>query len=382
MRVPGTLTIVAVERLLTGLVGQTTDVEAKLPTRIRHSLAGGEAALVQLLATWAQQQRRTIVSTHAVAAEDRQLNDLVDQIFGLGAVLVADETRTREGVNIQAPSFALAQARLEILHGMKPRLASRGPQFELMCADHLGFSAPKLLYYTDPNGVSSLRDINGFNELANQVIAATVPDNMRVMLPEDSKNTFAEALYELFRNTEEHGRRDQLGNQLKRSLRGIHARRHAIEPAAMVTITEGFNPLAEWAARLPRPRPDARDAQMIELSVFDSGPGFAARWARCRLEDIEPDAEVEAIRQCFSKHQSSKSRSGAGLGLCNLIDLLRAKGGFLRLRTGRQSLYADLSIERERPYGDPPNLQPWGTGGHIARVAGTLVTVLLPLARG
>jgi hypothetical protein len=51
------------------------------------------------------------------------------------------------------------------------------------------------------------------------------------------------------------------------------------------------------------------------------------------------------------------------------------------LRTGRRSLYADLSRERGRAYGEPPDLRAWTTGaGEPARVAGTLVTLLLPLA--
>ena len=57
MRIPGDMTITATERLLTGLVGLATNVTLTLPTRTRHNIAGGEAAIVQFLATWALQQR-------------------------------------------------------------------------------------------------------------------------------------------------------------------------------------------------------------------------------------------------------------------------------------------------------------------------------------
>ncbi len=381
MRVPGTMTIVATERLLADLTGQATDMILTVPTHGRHHLAGGESAMVQFLATWAQRQRVPTVSTFARGAADQQVADLAGQLHGLAVALVADEVRSLDGQPIRDRLFNLALDRLRIVQGARPSSASRGPQFELMCADHLGLSAPSLLYACDPDGVARLRDARAFRDLAVQIMAATVPTALEAMLPRDTRSTLASALYELFRNTEEHARLDERGNQLRRSLRGIHARRHAIEPGTMAEIVGNFEPLANWARQLPRPRADSRDAQMLELSVFDSGPGFAARWSGRPLDLIEPPEELAAIVNCFSKHGSSKARSAAGLGLCNLVDLLRAKGGFLRLRTGRRSLYADLSRERGRAYGEPPDLRAWTTGaGEPARVAGTLVTLLLPLA--
>lgn len=375
------MTIAATERLLAELVGQATDVTLTLPTHARHNLAGGESAVVQFLATWSQHQRTTIVSTFARNGTDRQLADLVGQLHGLAATLVADEVRAIDGEPITEQLFERAIARLKLLQGVRPASASRGPQFELICADHLGLAAPRMLYALDPDGVAHLRDARAFKDLAVQIIMATVPRSLAATLPGDTRNTLAAALYELFRNTEEHAKLDDRGNQLRRSLRGIHARRHAIEPGSMADIVGTFEPLADWARRLSKPRSDSRDAQMLELSVFDSGPGFAARWSGRPLDLIDPHEELDAIVRCFSKHGSSKARSAAGLGLCNLVDLLRAKGGFLRLRTGRRSLYADLSLEHARHYGEPPDLRAWTTGvGDPARVAGTLMTLLIPLA--
>lgn len=375
------MTIAATERLLAELAGQATDVALTLPTHAKHNLAGGEAAMIQFLVTWSQQQRKTIVSTFVRDRADRQMVDLVGQLHGLAATLIADEVRAIGGEPITEQLFERAIVRLKALQGVRPAAASRGPQFELICADHLGLATPQMLYALDQDGVARLRDARAFRDFAVQIMMATVPRSLGATLPADTRNTLAAALYELFRNTEEHAKLDDRGNQLRRSLRGIHARRHAIEPGTMANIVGTFGPLANWARRLPKPRADSRDAQMLELSVFDSGPGFAPRWSGRPLDVIDPNEEFEAILKCFSKHGSSKARSAAGLGLCNLVDLLRAKGGFLRLRTGRRSLYADLSLEHARHYGEPPDLREWTTGlGDPARVAGTVVTLLLPLA--
>ena len=59
------------------------------------------------------------------------------------------------------------------------------------------------------------------------------------------------------------------------------------------------------------------------------------------------------------KHATRKEQARSGLGLCNVVDILRDHGGFLRLRTGRQSLYADLSLERDAAYGTLPDLREW-----------------------
>lgn len=381
MRVPGIMTIAATERLLADLNGQTTDMIVTVPTHGRHHIAGGEAAMVQFFATWAQQQQVPIVSTFVDGASDRQIADLVGHLHGLAVALVADQVRNLDGQSIRDQLFEVAMERIRVVQGARPSDGSRGPQFELMCADHLGLSAPRLLYARDADGVARLRDARAFRDLAIQIMAATVPASLGAMLPRDTQSSLASALYELFRNTEEHGRLDDKGDQLRRSLRGIHARRHAIEPGKLASIVEDFEPLADWARRLPRPRVNSRDAQMLEISVFDSGPGFAARWSGRRLDNISAEEELDAIVKCFSKHGSSKGRSASGLGLCNLVDLLRVKGGFLRLRTGRRSLYADLSYEQNRAYGEPPALRPWtGVTGPLPRAAGTLVTLLLPLA--
>lgn len=375
------MTIAVTERLLTELMAQVTDVTLTLPTHGRHNLAGGEAAVVQLLATWSQRQQTSIVSTFARDGADSQVASFVGQLHGLAASLVADKVQAIDGQQITKQLFDRAIDRLKVLQGMRPTIASRGPQFELMCADHLGLGAPRMLYTLDLDGVARMRDARAFKDLALQIMTATLPHYLASTLTHDTRNTIAAALYELFRNTEEHAKLDDRGNQLRRSLRGIHARRHAIEPGTMANIVGTFEPLANWARRLPKPRATSRDAQMLELSVFDSGPGFASRWSGRPLDLIEPQEELAAIIKCFSKRGSSKGISTAGLGLCNLVDLLRFKGGFLRLRTGRRSLYADLSHERGRHYGEPPDLREWTTGvGAPARVAGTLVTLLLPLA--
>jgi hypothetical protein len=91
---------------------------------------------------------------------------------------------------------------------------------------------------------------------------------------------------------------------------------------------------------------------------------------------------LAAVIDCFKKNATSKRHGDYGQGLPLVIKLLREKRGFLRLRTGRLSLYEDYS----RPVGDPdspPDLQ----GGYLpdksvrtlSRVEGTLVTLLVPL---
>ena len=384
MLVTKSMTIAAAETLLAGLETSSTAGPARLPTRGHHHHAGGEAALVQALVTWAQRTTRPAMATYVPTREDpdRQIITLTRQFFGVAAALLCDEATAIDGASIFERLREVALARLDTLQSERPREASRGPQYEIVCVDHLDRAAPRLLYDKGAEAQPELKGIGAFIDVAKQIRSAIVPAELASALPTSFPDAVGGALYELFRNTEDHARTDDHGDKLARSIRAVQARRHAIARSKLAEVVQDSHALASYCGRLRPPRSGNRDLQLIEISVIDSGPGFASAITKRPLDDLDPVEEADAVRRCFLKHATGKDRSRSGLGLCNVVDILREHGGFLRLRTGRQSLYADLSLERRVAYGTLPDLQDWPRPPGAptpARAAGTLLTILLPL---
>ncbi len=375
MQVESALNIAQAERIIRQMEGRSTDTTLILPTNSRGNVGGGEPAVVQAILTWASSQGSARIGTYAQGPSDGQLDTLTGHLVGLCSALTCDWAGDIQDHDLTAELRELALRRLRGLQGPAPQRWSRGAQLEILCADHLGWSTPDTLYATSESS-RRLLSRREFDRVADLVLEQTIPDYLAPSEP-GIKAGLADALYELFRNTEEYARMDENGNLVRRSIRGLHARKQAISRPGLAKMVEASPSLAAYCARLA-PRPRRRDIQLLEVSVFDAGPGYAPRWLRRPLTEISREEEVEAIQTCFAKHATHKSNATAGMGLCTVVDILRRGGGFMRLRTGRQSLYADLALEAHKAYGELPELRPWQTA-RLAPATGTLFTFLLPL---
>lgn len=375
MDVESSFSIVEAERIIGAMDGRGTDTILTLPTRSRGHAAGGEPALAQAVLTWASSQRVARMATYAEPG-DGQLEHLSRHLVGLCAALACDQARDADDRDITTELRELALERLRGLQGPNPQRWSRGPQVEIVCADHLGRSTPDTLYVTGRPG-KPLRARQEFDRVADLILAATMPDGLEQREGETLRDSIVDALYELFRNTDEYARRDERGDRARVSVRGIHARRHGVSRSALAGMVSTSAPLAAYCERL-QPRTDRHQIQLLEISVFDTGPGYAPHWLGRPLAEIDPADELAAIRTCFEKHATRKATATSGMGLCTVVDVLRRGDGFMRLRTGRQSLYADLGADAGRNYGDPPNLRPW-RNMRMAPASGTLFTFMMPL---
>ncbi|MEH6716956.1 hypothetical protein [Parasphingorhabdus flavimaris] len=329
--------------------------------------------MIQGLITWAQRQEQAVLQTYASSSEDGQLDDLVRHLTGLCAVLLSDDVVTNSGVSIWPETFDKAVMRYGSLAN-DPK-ASRGLQFEILCADHLSLPLTPLLYGGSEQE-PVLRSEVAFKELAQIIIASGVIKSKNH--PTGLVSAIGSTLFELFKNTEDHAKRDSAENIPSRGLRGIHARRHERTSSELEAISQAALPLAPFFSRL-RPPKGRKKVRFAEFSVFDSGPGLASRWLRSPAQGIRQDEELKAIEACFEHRKTTKDSAGRGVGLPTVIAALQKRGGILRLRTGRQSLYADLAAQPDLPFGCAPAFTNFSARPNLALAAGTLITFILPL---
>lgn len=376
MNLGSTHSIAEAERIF----GELEEIRAspilKIATKSRGHAGGGEAAVAQAVITWAQTQQTARLATYSSGQGDGQIENLTRHLVGLCAVLLCDEATALGGSSVRSELRELGLRRLRILQGRDPRKGSRGPQLEIICADHINRPYPETLYDVDEQGGGSLKPESAFRDVGRLMLRATMPEMTRPSLEPRLFSAIGDALYELFRNTDEHARTDVRGDHLRRSIRGIQARRHALRPADLENAVRESPSLLKYCQRRQR-RVGRLQLQLIEFSVFDSGPGLASRWLGRPAAHREE--ELKAINACFERHRSTKSVRGRGMGLPIVIAALRERDGFFRVRTGRHSLYADLGEEREVDFGTAPKLRQWSDKDELPQANGTLFTFFLPL---
>lgn len=377
MQIPAQSNVPAIEDALLALADGPERVPLKLPSNLRYLAGGAEAALAQLIVTWAQQNPGAPLQTYIDTSE--QIDAFVRRLPGLVAALCADAAIGRQGSDdIHGQLRGAAVARLNRLQSQKPKDAFRGPSVEILCADHLGKDAPFLLYSPDSRGNVSLRPRENFKDLAAWLLRRTIQGSYREAVPTDADDAIGGMLYEIFKNTEDHAMTDVAGDLLDVSIRAIKTNHHAMAPSQLAHVVGGYAPLSDYCNALSVPD-GATFTHLFELSILDSGPGFATSWTRRAVEDLTVEEEEAAVIRCFGEG-SAKRSDRFGQGLPHVLRLLHSQKGFLRLRTGRLSFYMDFS---QQEMAAATALRRFDYAGlcPLAPVSGSLLTILLPMRR-
>ncbi len=92
----------------------------------------------------------------------------------------------------------------------------------------------------------------------------------------------AVCLRELFHNTHLHARKDANGVEYPKSVRGIVLAQRSLPRAQVEEFATAATALVPYLQKLQK-RERTSTVKLIELSVFDSGPGLASRQCRPRV---------------------------------------------------------------------------------------------------
>jgi hypothetical protein len=346
-------------------------------------------ALLQVINTWSRSSEDdgSVLVTHAQAPHaDQTITNLVETLPGLVSVLMSAQVVARDGAtSMRTIAYEDAKRRVEAMDEGRFRETARGTATTLLCADQTTKRALQPFYHVTSDGGAHIRGESDFIDLAEDLMATALGDARKYDLGVKDVEAVGVMLRELFANTHYHARTDALRRPYRRSVRGVHFAQHALDDVGKVA--GGFPPLAAYlAAVLQRPRQAAR-AKVLEISVFDSGPGYAARSMGQSIADDVPVArEYELVRDCLLRNVSTRREEGAGIGLPRMLSRLKGRGGFLRLRTGRLSLFKSFADAQDGNLIDADyELQDAGDAvdgfTRHAPAAGAVVTLLIPIGR-
>ncbi len=233
-----------------------------------------------------------------------------------------------------------------------PDLAATTNAAFLICSDSLPpeIGLPTQLYPSQtPDGLLELAD---FQQLLDRLVRTVSPELAPAWI--SAKTALREALAtivaETFKNTHDHARREVDLSDVSQSLRGIYARYYSLDEIARLSSESrsvGVSPALQFAraflpaATAPGIRtPTVRPVRgVLEISVFDAGPGMAAKWLRRNVQGVPIGEQLDAVISCFTKGSTTTGTQGRGYGLAKVLVKLRELHGFVGIRTNQLQVY-------------------------------------------
>ncbi len=227
---------------------------------------------------------------------------------------------------------------------MQRQDVGKGPTSVLMNVDHV--PKAKGLLQSFYRGDEFIEDEFSFDFAMEKPVKRLLSQNTSLAKNSIAKNRqeLIEAIYELMKNTHEWGRTSMTNAPLKQSIRGLYLDFHYLTIAQFHQKNAGFTGLVDYFSTQNFVPDGEQRLAFIEVSVFDTGIGFASQYSGLRLAEIPIERQVDIVKRCLMVHNTSASgihRVRKGRGLDRILQILNRRGVFL-LRTGNTSLFRNL----------------------------------------
>ena len=333
--VPKQLGLFKVEELLSKVAAYSgTESFLRIPNSVfLWRILGHEIALIQLAITWARK-----------FPSNGELHTYIDE---LGDASHKKFLETLLGITVASisPKISLIGhrevGRYDVLQQAKPIIdamdegeyenTGKGPDVKL-----LSISGARKRYIQSV--FEAPRKIKPHNKLVSEIRSI-----LDVILPAsgDGKNIWqiieeeellpdiAWIVYELFQNIYEHAETNIHGESYPRTVGGAKFSVRKINKEKAGELLPIDDP--EYLSMIYSRNSNVR---FLEVSFFDSGPGYARRWSDKDLDALSFNDEKNYVMACLAKNKSTKSGRSFGMGLPNVLSVLSRRQGILKIRSG------------------------------------------------
>lgn len=372
---------------------QTNQDDLLIPVMAKASFFGGLASAIQLANTWGRLSgNRKLIFQSSGDDVDSLLEKIIDSPYKFSAALMAKNIELRVGEKALDIKKALYQkAKASIEHQSNNQHGSqRGGICSFSFVDHSTKGFDKNFYTLSEYNKPSPRS----EQQVSQVIQAMMNKSLRTTggatFSDHSYSLLGRIFSELFNNTHEHGSREfHRDKWIKPAVRSIYTKSlHFNNDAGTNNMASGAKAIATYIKSLRKY--DLEKGRYLEMGIVDSGLGFYKRWQSDHSEKHDEHSptineEYEIFEKCFTFRRTSSFESHKGMGLPEVMDKLSELKGFMKVRSGRLSLYRDFITS---PYnlGEPSELYDWdkNTSGQekltiFPDTVGVAITILIPL---
>ncbi len=342
----------------------------------RRKGAMHDAARLQLLATWARLAQERRLHYHSANQVPSVLNELCDYAPGIVALRLCDAVSVGEQFVRRRDALEPAADKMACSDQLQWHRIIKGRTIDFTCV-----SGSKVQYlrplFTARNTHAVKRKEGMFLVLSS--LSDYVAKADAELIPRSFIKGCAVFASELVKNTQEHATSDHRNQPYLEHAEGLIVSWQQMLEESYRLDFEGHPRLLEFWERERVPVRDGAGMALrcLQLSFFDTGPGFASRATGKLVADLSEADERGALLKCLQKNASTKRGAGAGNGLPDVLEALREIGGLMTIRSGRLRLFNAFMPGEAHDLFDFDDWSP----GALASAAGAVVSLLIPIRR-
>lgn len=313
----------------------------RIPSKLRFSGGFGiEIALIQMIITWSRSLNANELHTYLTTDNKIEyLNELNAQLSGLCALAMSPQiTDVKHNKVSRKEALENAIPLITAMDNAEYNKTGKGPEVNLVSISGAQKEYIGALYSNKKTGILKSRVILT-HEIENILNYISTISRNKNSFKKIQTQTFYERiaiiLFELFINIDEHAKRDMLGNKYIRTVSGVKFGSSDYTHEELNNFFINDKNLKVYIEYLNQKYNEADKIRIFEISIFDSGPGYARRWTNKNFDQMDIEDEIIAFRSCLDKHGTTKTNNAAGLGLSNVREILKTLDGYIRIRSGR-----------------------------------------------
>lgn len=338
-----------------------------------------DAAYLQAILTWSRMSSEAALNVDG--GSDKSALEILDEAcgysVGIAAMSVSGLVKVRDEPVTRQLALLSAKSRIEAAYQGDYDSLVRGRTIDLLSVSGASRQYLKPLF----NGPSprKVKDKFDLKSTIRGLAMRAAPSSTG--LDESTISSLATLTHELFENTQEHAISDEYGQVYRRHIELMNVGWIASSGVDAKGDFYGNETLKAYWDAISLSQSGREKTAGLCFNFLDSGPGMAARLLGKPLFQMTAEEEAIALQRCLRMHVTSKSMHATGLGLNAVLSEIAQAAGFIRIRSGRQAIFkcflpgSNSSIQNR-------DFENWfGPQRELFRVAGTLVSIFIPLPR-
>jgi len=312
-------------------LGLDIPYKIRLPSRLKAKGALGiEAAVLQLLGTWLHKNKYKKVFHSYQQNKPEDFKELCSSIYGIAALSMVDEVWDKEK-NIIQRGLTLQEAKETIESLRKGRFSN------CFKSKYFGIPYIKTERYDKEfdmpfyNG-SKVIDADAFYRIIEKILLDNIEGFSRFKRLKEMIDIeeLSDLLWELLKNSHDHGRSDKFKNILTTNFRTLIIQQQDLTEAYFDTWCGEFPSKAQSAFRDNWLGIKRGKYSFLDLSVVDFGAGFVD----LAKEKLDIGSDMDIFMKCMEQGWSRFPERNRGDGLTKILNTVHKYKGWLRIRTG------------------------------------------------
>lgn len=345
----------------------------RLPATLHSAGAlGAEVALIQLIGTWLRigEYKKIFHSYQKPTAND--FKKICSSIYGLTTLCLVDGVISESGDKIpRGMALQSAKKTIESLRTGNYQDCFKSRYFGVPCIKSPIYDKEfQMPFYNGDLVINS----DAFFKQIKKIIEIKIGEKGRTSALESMIDfrDLSELLWELFKNTHDHGRENALGDQLALNFRGFLLQQNDLTKEYL-DIWCGKSPSLAQKSLRKNWEHNKEKNYVLDISIVDFGVGFFDLAKTQAGGEVSDSGKTEVILKCFEDGWSRFPKRNRGSGLTKVLQCINKYHGWLRVRTD------NIIIEKTFVKGESPQITKDDISLSENKVVGTSIHISLRL---